>query len=481
MESSCYKMLFDKLDEIIKDSEITLYGNDIIAEKLYVFFREQSPKLIIHYCRKLKDLLESEICGKHILVYCDNRSTFSAEFKRIVHKKYNKIINGKKLLCCEYLELEFILEEEDAELNREAESDIYNIEKIERVIEIAHYGRSGSIFLHGLLENHPDLCGLPPGIFYNPIYDLYLLFLRSRGRVKVDDLVKLFIASDLITGNYQEYIKIELRNENRAFYEKRNLIFYDRLKRVFLAFYKKYNVLTEKFVFKALNYLYTCVYSKSNLKEEKIAILNQLHTTDYKMINKYLSYFKECRVIISVRHPVQNMASIYNLLDRRGELNEVSALGVLQYLYQNQLLLGLGEKHKLLLVQIEKINRCRDKTIRDLLSELELEYSENCLIPSINGLEMLDEYSGSNKRGTEKPYYEYMPDEILFSRFFAKISEKLGYFEKNDIDMKGNKQEKYFRLGKNVVLSKSAVLNRMQVLGEQKGRIVDILDEATII
>lgn len=302
------------------------------------------------------------------------------------------------------------------------------------VTAISFYGRSGSYFLHSLLDNYPNLISIPP----SELYLYYELWQnpenRSLFRIEqdfADILVHLCDARKIIRGQACG----EQRGLTRLGPNQDICLTLDTpcfLHTLWAILPKEQEFISRRDFFIAIHlaYYYTLHHGKIDFDalKKRPLILYQLHSWEKEFFDCIFHDFKQAKVLQMVREPIQTLGS--HLIQTDPNLIEysISHCFISGIYYRD----GLFDRYKG--VRLEDLHRNPQGTMQAVANWLGLAW-EDCLLDStfagyqwwnISGTNQI---SGFNTIITAKKHTDLFDD---FDRFrlnclFAERKKQWGY------------------------------------------------------
>lgn len=189
-----------------------------------------------------------------------------------------------------------------------------NFLKIDEVFAIVFYGRSGSVFLQSLFDNHPHVLMLP-GTFLMKYFNFWELY----GHLLKQELICRFtgyfapffdIYSDAENGQWA-HPAIELsfdcmgEDRNESLGIKKN-----EFTEIMMILLEKIDKCSRRVFFQAIHVAYSISLRRaSNLDLTRLPIIIYQSHTPYNSIDLLLNDFPKLKIIHSVREPLQTLGS----------------------------------------------------------------------------------------------------------------------------------------------------------------------------
>lgn len=199
-------------------------------------------------------------------------------------------------------------------LNAADQHLITNINQIDNVAAILFYGRSGTVFLQSLLDNHPEII-MMPGTCLMYFYE----FWEQYAHLSSDELIKQFcqyflpffdVAADARLGEWKQpaiYLGFAQMGEHQ---DKKIEADQDKFVAV-LKLILNTGPTSRKFFFQAIHIAYTITINRSqSLAKTKLPlIVYQLHTNHPERTKKLCQDFPKTKFIHILREPLQTLGS----------------------------------------------------------------------------------------------------------------------------------------------------------------------------
>lgn len=172
-----------------------------------------------------------------------------------------------------------------------------------QIVNIGHiYSRSGTLYLHSLLDSHPEIITIPGVVNFN--------FLFRKQFKTVDSVIKKFEEAN---PKFYDTSKLNYNDQNSSFLWRLGNKMNDKIlinKKKFRLHFKKYIKEFKNMSTKNLIISIYLAYSKSrniNLKKKKIILM---HPHELNICIEYSKIFKNSKFIFPVRDPIQTYYSI---------------------------------------------------------------------------------------------------------------------------------------------------------------------------
>lgn len=283
---------------------------------------------------------------------------------------------------------------------------------IKEVVVIVHYGRSGSYFLHSLLDNHPHLITmnsefrefwkLPHNIFKRPVENQLIFILANwfacinstknyENTTDFDILNKaVHVPRDLLV-NYQGS-EFESLSDDVKKLKKPDLTtlvsnLYSLIEAKYGTNFKRVS-LTRWQLFELFHLAWAASLNKS--PQSNFNILFNAHVPDQKVIEN-LEIEKPITLIHTVRNPIQSLGShLTRYLDPKlskvfVEDKSSSILNVLTHAFEADTFLSERNRNQEFAIRLEDIHETPELTLRALMQRLKLPYHPCLLTEQFNG------------------------------------------------------------------------------------------------
>lgn len=262
-----------------------------------------------------------------------------------------------------------------------------NLENI-KLVSIVFWGRSGSLFIHSLLDSHPSILTMGTRNFAGLLnFETIWALLLNQNPTTVKELLDCFI-NILHQDGYCDQIGGQfIFKKNKPHFLK---LFYFYATQIFKKIGLLYNKPTDHFrrqFFIAIHFAYHLALGDDI--RQKTLIAYQLHLSEnIALIKLLLNDFPQMKVIGTIRHPVRGL---YSLLHRGHDTPaELVFNGKYVNLYKH-MLIGWKTSEVLLSepvfpVVLEKLHQSPEKVMRKLSHWLKLPWHDNLLQSTRDGL-----------------------------------------------------------------------------------------------
>lgn len=251
------------------------------------------------------------------------------------------------------------------------------------VLGIGFYGRSGSYFIHSLLDNYPNLISIPPSELYL-FYELWHSN-EKRSSLKIEQdfaeiLVHLCDASQPIYGNYcGQQRGLTRLGANQDFCLKLDLNCF--IHTLWALLPKQQEYISRKMFFIAIHLAYYYTLHDGNIDFEAIKkrpfIVYQLHSWEPDLFDCVFEDFEKTKILQMVREPIQTMGSHMVITDPNHITASISHCLVGGIYYRNDP--HLFENYKG--VRLEDLHHHPKGTMRAIANWLGLSWHD-CLLDS---------------------------------------------------------------------------------------------------
>lgn len=283
---------------------------------------------------------------------------------------------------------------------------------VKEVVVIVYYGRSGSYFLHSLLDNHPNLITmnsefrefwkLPDIVFERPVEDqLVFIFANWFACINSTNYYEnttdfgvlnkaVHVPRDLLV-NYQGN-EFESHSDDVKKLKKPDLTtlvsnLYSLIEAKYGTNFKKVS-LTRWQLFELFHLAWAASLNKS--PQSSFNILFNAHVPDQKVIEN-LEIEKPITLIHTVRNPIQSLGShLTRYLDPKlskvfVEDKSSSILNVLTHAFEADTFLSEINRNQEFAIRLEDIHETPELTLRALMQRLKLPYHPCLLTEQFNG------------------------------------------------------------------------------------------------
>lgn len=280
----------------------------------------------------------------------------------------------------------------------------------DEIVLIVFYGRSGSFFIHSLLDGHDDVVSIPPYIqeyFKNELVNTSSLDVDEAWSVFCSKFGFIIGLDDYKYGGIDKKVNLEGMNIDLSDID------FTSYKCFFYSYYLELNKTFScvKSLFLAINYAHhSCVKGKffSIPSLEKKKFLFQLHAPDIKQIEWYKEHFKSVKVIQMLRRPIETLRSLVFHHYEDGYIsNELLFNLMRQVLFGGFSIPIVGVDH--IGVRLEDLHQSPIETMKKLAIWLDLEWSDTLIKSTFLGKEWVNVKGREHKSGFHS---EHKRDDI---------------------------------------------------------------------
>ncbi|WP_143871769.1 hypothetical protein [Catenovulum sediminis] len=305
------------------------------------------------------------------------------------------------------------------------------------IVIIVYYGRSGSYFLHSLLDSHPDLICLPP------IINSFQFELSKCPT----DITTVESGFSFVEKKFGPFFGASYKAEQENYFRQcetgnldvDNICEYHKFKKYFFYYF---NLLTSEGytdklrLFLTINYSFdSCLNGEQSierLKQKKIVF--QLHNPLYDQINWYAKNFNKCTVLQMVRSPLVALRSLLRCKMESNNLTPDNLVKILGQLFFN------ATQHpnhavKHIGIKLEDLHASPNAILSRLCNRLAIQW-DDCLLRSsfggrrwsnVKGREHISGFSPSSQAKICLSDLIPVLDEKILLKLFAARYRSWGY------------------------------------------------------
>ncbi|MDP1574213.1 MAG: sulfotransferase [Coxiellaceae bacterium] len=319
---------------------------------------------------------------------------------------------------------------------------VENCFKIDEVLAIVFLGRSGSVFLGSLLDNHPQVIMLPGTqlAFYDFFWEKY------SGLSNVENLVNTFCAYFSSFFDVHAFSPLSLGTQPSldlgfsSMGEDRNEkveIDKEKFKKIMYCILSKISHVNKKNFFQAIHVAYTISNDNSSRldKNRLPLIVYQLHMNWENLVTSLVSDFPKTKFIHMIREPFQTVGSHFKHTNYRAN--------VMNYFYRDAFPYAENSASKA--IKLEDLHTQPTEVMKKISDWINIGWSDSLMESTFNGkkwwnLKDVEQVSGFNKviisKNHSSLYYKFDKYrlEILYSKRFklwgysSKTYSKLDHF-----------------------------------------------------
>ncbi len=301
-----------------------------------------------------------------------------------------------------------------------------NAFNIDEVLAIVFLGRSGSVFLGSLLDNHPQIIMLP-GTQLSFYYDFWESYGHS---LQKDHLIKTFCAYFSAFFDVFAFSALSLRTQpalvlgfSEMGSERNEKIEVNKEKFIQVLHFilDKVSSVDRKSFFRAIHIAYTIASNRSSqLHQSKLPmIVYQLHMNWPPLVKHLISDFPKTKIIHMIREPFQTIGSHF----KHSGYN----CHVMNHFYNDAFLYGGKDRSRA--IKLEDLHTEPKQTLEKIIKWIGIGWSDSLLESTFNGkkwwnLKDVEQVHGFNKviisKNHSSFYYkfdEYRLNVLYFKRF----------------------------------------------------------------
>ncbi len=346
----------------------------------------------------------------------------------------------------------------------------YSKSKCNKIVSIVYFGRSGSQFLYGLLESHPNFLSIksefraywsnknnsPAGVnirdqLFN-FLELYATY-NEKGEHQMVDIhgtgFNIHIPKDFIFSEKDKKIKNKRKFPNiykfiRYFLELSSIR------------YKSKKKLNNKEFFDTVFLSYSMCISKPAQKE--FIILYNHHVPDKNEINTIEKNYLKTTVIHTIRHPIQTFVShIKRYLEPKGRFNGIEDRNIIAHclsgLFKDDQQLKSKDNTAEYAIKLEDLHKNLKLELNRVFKNLNIKFDNSCLKETSDGsfTPGMIGFDGKYMKNTRKQkdlynFTSYLSnnDIIQFQKIFRENYKKWNYKFLAESVEKDNRSKKIF-------------------------------------
>ena len=344
----------------------------------------------------------------------------------------------------------------------------YSKSKCNRIVSIVYFGRSGSQFLYGLLESHPNFLSIKSEFraYWSNKYD-------SPIGESIKDQLFNFLELYATLNEKGEHQMVRINGTNIDIHIPKDFIFSEKDKKIknkkkfpniykFIKYFmelskirhKNKKKLNNKEFFDTVFLSYSMCISKPAQKE--FIILYNHHVPDKHEINTIEKNYLKTTIIHTIRHPIQTFVShIKRYLEPKGRFNGIEDKKIvfhcLSSLFKDDQQLKSRNNTVEFAIKLEDLHKNLKLELNKIFKNLNINFDNSCLNETLDGsfTPGITGFDGKHMKNTrnQKDLYNFTSylsnnDIIKFQRIFEKNYHKWNYkfLEKvQEVDNQSNK------------------------------------------
>ena len=248
-----------------------------------------------------------------------------------------------------------------------------------KIVNIGHYvNRTGTLFLHSLLDNHPQILSIPGVINLDSILQNRINSANQALEYFERENPKFFDTSSFT---------IMDKNNSQLFYlgENKNdkiLTNKDLFKSSFLNFLKKKNNISKKNIILGIYYAYSKAH-KIKLDDKKILLL---HPHEQNICIKFNQIFPFSKFLVPIRNPIKVYYSLIETRRTKCNLREQKYFprGSLVEL-TNGLRNFRKNNFNMLVIRLEDLGNNTEKEVKKICNYININFETNLLLSTFGG------------------------------------------------------------------------------------------------
>lgn len=308
---------------------------------------------------------------------------------------------------------------------------IENCNKIDDVLAIVFLGRSGSVFLGSLLDNHPQVIMLPGTqlAFYNFFWEKY------SGSLKIESLINNFCSYFSSFFDVYAFSQLSLGTQPAldlgfaAVGEDRNEkveIDKEKFKKIMYYILSKIDHINKKSFFQAIHVAYTISNGDSaRLNTGQLPlIVYQLHMNWENLVTSLVSDFPKTKFVHMIREPFQTVGSHFKHTN--------FSANVMNYFYRDAF--PYVESNFSKAIKLEDLHTKPIEIMKKISSWVDIDWSDTLMESTFNAkkwwnLKDVEQVSGFNKviisKNHSSLYYKF--DKYRLRILYSKRFKLWGY------------------------------------------------------
>ncbi len=321
------------------------------------------------------------------------------------------------------------------------DQNINNDSKIS-IINLLHFGRSGTGLLHSLIDNHPEISTLP-SIYLSEFFDTKIWedITNLGWSNTVDRFIKIYSAlldtrsSQPVPSINKSLIKnlgineglTELGKNKNEYLNVNQILFKKELNKLI----SKLEYLDQLTFFKLIHIAYEKIFHK---RFKKNKIFYHIHNPDINAKLNFLRQSPNSKWIVMVRDPVESLESwIYNYFFENNYSDIVVSIKTMLYEIDNFQI----DKDKCIGVRLEDLKTSPYRTIPALCKWMEIKEEKTLYKMTVQGKKWWGDKSSSNKYAfgkmnkSKKGKVFSKKDYFILETLFYPFREKFSYVKKD--------------------------------------------------
>ena len=329
----------------------------------------------------------------------------------------------------------------------------YSKSKCNKIVSIVYFGRSGSQFLYGLLESHPNFLSIKSEFraYWSNKYD-------SPPGESIKDQLFNFLGLYASLNEKGEHQMVRVKGTNLDIHIPKDFIFSERDNKIknkrrfpniykFIKYflelcsikYKNKKILNNKEFFDTVFMSYSMCISKPAQKE--FIILYNHHVPDKSEINIIEKNYLKTTIIHTIRHPIQTFVShIKRYLEPKDRFNGIEDKNIVYHclscLFKDDQQLKSRDNSVEYAIKLEDLHKNLKFELNKIFKNLNIKFDNSCLKETLDGsfTPGIAGFDGKQIKNTRKQrdlynFTSYLSnkDILKFQRIFEKNYHKWNY------------------------------------------------------
>ncbi len=346
----------------------------------------------------------------------------------------------------------------------------YSKSKCNKIVSIVYFGRSGSQFLYGLLESHPNFLSIKSEFraYWSNKYN-------SPAGTNIKDQLFNFLELYATLNKKGEHQMVRVNGTNLDIHIPKDFIFSERDNKIknerkfpniykFIRYflelssikYKSKKKLNNKEFFDTIFLSYSMCICKPAQKE--FIILYNHHVPDKYEINTIEKNYLKTTIIHTIRHPIQTFVShIKRYLEPKGRFNGIQDKNIVSHclsgLFKDDQQLKSRDNSVEYAIKLEDLHKNLKLELNKIFKNLNIKFDNSCLKETFDGsfTPGITGFDGKHIKNTRKQkdlynFTRYLSnkDIMQFQKIFSENYHKWNYKFLEETEEKDNRSKKIF-------------------------------------
>ena len=346
----------------------------------------------------------------------------------------------------------------------------YSKSKCNKIVSIVYFGRSGSQFLYGLLESHPNFLSIKSEFraYWSNKYN-------SPAGANIKDQLFNFLELYATLNKKGEHQMVRVNGTNLDIHIPKDFIFSERDNKIknerkfpniykFIRYflelssirYKSKKKLNNKEFFDTVFLSYSMCICKPAQKE--FIILYNHHVPDKYEINTIEKNYLKTTIIHTIRHPIQTFVShIKRYLEPKGRFNGIQDKNIVSHclsgLFKDDQQLKSRDNSVEYAIKLEDLHKNLKLELNKIFKNLNIKFDNSCLKETFDGsfTPGITGFDGKHIKNTRKQkdlynFTRYLSnkDIMQFQKIFRENYHKWNYKFLEETEEKDNRSKKIF-------------------------------------